>query len=93
MKEGTPENPSSVISTAKPETSPISFHLHLKTVIQALCDEDETDTSSTHSLTLFEWKLMQGAVTIIKPFLVATKAWEAEKTPTMNLMIRSTQLQ
>ena len=61
--------------------------LHLKTVIQALCEEDETDTWSAHSLTLAEWKLLQGAVTVLKPFLVATKAWEAEKTPTMNLAI------
>ena len=61
--------------------------LHLKTVIQVLCEEDETDTWSAHSLTLAEWKLMQGAVTVLKPFLVATKAWEAEKTPTMNLVI------
>ena len=61
--------------------------LYLKTALQTLANEDETDLWSTLALTAAEWKMVQGAVTVLKPFLLATKAWEAEKTPTINLVI------
>ena len=61
--------------------------LYLKTALQTLANEDETDLWSSLALTAAEWKMVQGAVTVLKPFLLATKAWEAEKTPTINLVI------
>ena len=61
--------------------------LLLKTVLQSLFEDDETNTWPSFALTVSEWKLIQGAVTVLKPFLLVTKSWEAEKTPTINLVI------
>lgn len=61
--------------------------LRLKAPLQELFEEDETGAWYDVSLTAADWKLMQGAVTLLKPFLFATKAWEAECTPTINLVI------
>ena len=52
--------------------------LRLKAPLQELFEEDETGAWYDVSLTAADWKLMQGAVTLLKPFLFATKAWEAE---------------
>ena len=59
----------------------------LKNVLQILFTDDESDLWSPHALSLSEWKLLQGAVQLLYPFWLATKAWEAEKTPTLNLVI------
>ena len=61
--------------------------LRLKVVLQALFTDDESGVWSPHALSLSEWKLLQGAVQVLKPFWLTTKAWEAEKTPTLNLVI------
>ena len=61
--------------------------LHLRPVLQVLFQEDDGNTFAPFSLSAAEWKLLQGACTILKPFKVATKMWEAEKTPTLNLVI------
>ena len=59
--------------------------LHLKRSIIALCDND--DKWAEFSLDRNQWKLLEGAVTLLEPFKVATKMFEAEKTPTINLVI------
>ena len=61
--------------------------LRLKNVLQILFTDDESDMWTPHALSLSEWKLLQGAVHLLQPFWLATKAWEAEKTPTLNLVI------
>ena len=61
--------------------------LHLKPVLQSLFEDDETNTWPSFALTVSEWKLVVGACTVLKPFLLVTKAWEAERTPTINLVI------
>ena len=61
--------------------------LRLKNVLQVLFTDEESDLWSPHALSLAEWRLLQGATTLLHPFWVATKAWEAEKTPTLNLVI------
>ena len=58
----------------------------LKVPLQALFQEDDDGTWSDVLFTAADWKLLQGAVTILKPFMLVTKAWEAEKTPTMSLV-------
>ena len=65
----------------------MSSVLHLKAPLQSLFEDDETNTWPPLALSVPEWKLVSGAVTILKPFLLVTKAWEAEKTPTINLVI------
>ena len=51
--------------------------LYMKEVLQSLFIEDE-DTWGPHTFRGSDWKLLQGAVTILKPFLVCTKVLEAE---------------
>ena len=58
--------------------------LRLKSVLQVLFTEEESDLWSPHALSLAEWRLLQGATTLLHPFWLATKAWEAEKTPTLH---------
>ena len=65
----------------------MSSVLHLKAPLQSLFEDDETNTWPPLALSVPEWKLVSGAMTILKPFLLVTKAWEAEKTPTINLVI------
>ena len=61
--------------------------LRLKNVLQIIFTDDESGLWTPHFLSPSEWKLIQGAVTLLHPFWLATKAWEAEKTPTLNLVI------
>ena len=61
--------------------------LRLRNVLQNLFQEDESGLWSSHALSPSEWKLLQGAVTVLHSFWVTTKQWEAEKTPTLNLVI------
>ena len=60
--------------------------LYLKDVLQSLFIEDE-DLWGPFIFTGSDWKLLLGAVTVLKPFLVATKVLEAEKVPTINSSI------
>ena len=69
------------------QESNLSSVLNLKPVLQALFTEDEGNIWAPHALSASEWKLLQGAVTVLQPFKLATKAWEAEKIPTLNLVI------
>ena len=59
--------------------------LHLKVILKDLSEVDDKWTE--FSLNFREWKLLEGAVKLLKPFLVSTKILEAEKTPTINLVI------
>ena len=59
--------------------------LYLKPVLKDLMEVD--DKWLEFSLNFREWKLLEGAVKLLKPFLVATKTLEAESTPTINLVI------
>lgn len=61
--------------------------LRLKNPLQLLFQDDESDVWAPHALSLADWRLLQGAVHLLHPFWLATKAWEAEKTPTLNLVI------
>ena len=58
---------------------------YLKPVLNDLMEVD--DKWIEFSLQFREWKLLEGAVKLLKPFLVATKVLEAESTPTINLVI------
>ena len=58
---------------------------HLRKPLHDLMDKDPKWAQFT--LNFREWKLLEGAVKLLKPFLVATKMLEAEKTPTINLVI------
>ena len=58
--------------------------LHLKRSITALCDSE--DKWAEFSLDRNQWKLLEGAVSLLEPFKIATKM-EAEKTPTINIVI------
>ena len=61
--------------------------LNLKAVLQVLFTEDDGNIWAPFALSASEWKLLQGAGTLLQPFKLTTKAWEAEKTPTINLVI------
>ena len=45
------------------------------------------DSWTDHSLTPQEWKLLEGAVKVLKPVKDTIKAWEAEKEPTMQRVV------
>ena len=45
------------------------------------------DDWSEHELNASDWKLIEGAVELLKPVRDTVKAWEAEKTPTMHRVI------
>ena len=57
----------------------------LKKAMKELMERDPK--WSQFSLSFREWKLLEGALKLLKPFLLATKMLEAEKTPTINLVI------
>ena len=59
--------------------------LHLKPVLKDLMESD--DKWDEMSLNFREWKLLEGAVKVLKPFKIATKVLEAESKPTINLVI------
>ena len=63
----------------------MSSVLHIKPAIQSLC----ANIASWEEKTLDhgEWKLVEGAVNILKPFRETTKILEHEKIPTMNRVI------
>ena len=59
----------------------------LKNPLLKLSSEDMGGTWSVKMLTAAQWKLAEAAVEILKFPMLVTKAWEAEKTPTMNLVM------
>jgi hypothetical protein len=61
--------------------------LKLKAPLQLLANTDTIGDWAPKVFTPAEWKLAEAAVQILKIPLIATKMWEAEKNPTMNLMI------
>ena len=63
----------------------MSSVLHLKSAIQTLCENNVNWEDK--SLDRNEWKLVEGAVNILKPFREATKILEHEKIPTINRVI------
>jgi hypothetical protein len=52
-----------------------------------LANGDTTYGWASKVFTPGEWKLAEAAVEILKIPMIVTKMWEAEKTPTKNLMI------
>ena len=59
--------------------------LHLKKPLQNLAATNEN--WADHSLTASEWKLVEGAVVLLKPVKDTIKAWETEKEPTMHRVV------
>ena len=59
--------------------------LHLKKPLQHLTSSNENWIN--HALSPREWKLIEGAVTLLKPVKDTVKAFEAEKEPTMHRVI------
>ena len=59
--------------------------LALKKPLKNLLEKDSK--WEPFSLSFRDWKLLEGAVKILKPFMTTTKILEAEKTPTINLVI------
>ena len=70
-----------------------SQHTNLKSVIKLkpallkLANEDTSGDWAPRMLTPSEWKLAEQAAIILEQPLLVTKAWEAETTPTINLVV------
>ena len=85
MKYTTIKNPN--------ETRWNSKHTNLTSIIKlkpALLHLANTDTTGIWTGKLFtpsEWKLAEGAVKVLELPMYVTKVWEAEKTPTMNMVV------
>ena len=60
--------------------------LHLKAAIEDL-ETTEAAEWEDKNLTRNEWKLMEGAVKLLKPFKETTKVLQYESIPTINLVI------
>jgi hypothetical protein len=67
--------------------SNLSSIIKLKAPLQHLANGDETGNWSTKIFSPAEWKMAEAAVEVLKIPLYTTKMWEAEKTPTMNLVV------
>ena len=61
--------------------------IKVKSALVKLANDDTSGDWATRGLTAAEWKLAEGAVKVLDLPLYVTKAWEAETTPTMNLVI------
>ena len=59
--------------------------LHLKAAIEDL--ETSEPVWEEKALSRSEWKLLEGAVRLLKPFKETTKIWQYESIPTINLVI------
>ena len=59
--------------------------LHLRKPLQNLTASNEN--WDDHKLTAGEWRLLEGAVKLLKPVRDSIKAWEAEIEPTMHRVI------
>ena len=58
---------------------------HLKDAIKKLCDENDDWTEKT--IDRAGWKLIEGAVEILKPIRETIKVFEGEKEPTMHRVL------
>ena len=58
-----------------------------KAVLDIVFEEEEGEEWTSRKLSSSEWKLLQGAVEVLRFVQVVTKSWEAEATPTVNLVI------
>ena len=63
----------------------LSSVLYMKKPIQYL--SSSRDNWAEHALSITEWKLLEGSVSLLKPVRDTVKAWEAEKEPTMHRVI------
>ena len=61
----------------------MSSVLHLKAPVPVW--EQQHQHLAPLAFSVPEWKLVGGAVTVLNPFLLVTKACEAEKSTTINL--------
>ena len=59
--------------------------LHMKKPLQNLAASKES--WADHSLSVADWKLVEGAVHLLQPVRDTIKAWEAEKEPTMHRVV------
>lgn len=59
----------------------------VKKALVKLSSEDEEGFWASKVFVALEWKLVEAAVLILEQPLLVTKAWEAEKTPTLNLVV------
>ena len=59
--------------------------LHLKKPIMNLTANN--DAWAEHELSVSDWKLVEGAVKLLKPVRDTVKAWEGEKEPTMHRVV------
>ena len=70
-----------------------SVHTMLKSIIKVkpalikLANDDPSGNWEKRVFSSAEWKMAEGAVKILEEVLLVTKAWEAETTPTINLVI------
>lgn len=58
-----------------------------KVVLDIVFEEEEGEEWTSRKLSTAEWKLLAGAVEVLRFVQVVTKCWEAEATPTINLVI------
>ena len=65
--------------------SNLSSVLHLKKPLQSLAASNEN--WSDHALSAAQWKLVEGAVLMLKPVRDTIKVWETETEPTMQTVI------
>jgi hypothetical protein len=65
----------------------LSSIIKLKPALQLLANGDATGDWLDKVFTPVEWLLAEAAVDVLKIPLYSTKAWEADKTPTMNLIV------
>ena len=63
----------------------LSSVLYLKNPLQNLAAKNEN--WSEHTLSAGEWKLVEGAVKLLKPVRDTIKIWEGEKHPTMHRVV------
>ena len=69
------------------QESNLSSIIKLKAALQRLANGDTTGDWLDKVFTPVEWMLAEAAAEVLKVPLYTTKAWEAEKTPTMNLKV------
>ena len=70
---------------ANPPNTNLNSVLHLKKPLQSLAASN--DNWSDHALTAGQWKLVEGAVKMLKPVRDTIKVWETETEPTMQTVI------
>ena len=69
------------------EVTNLSSILKVEKALIWLVNQDETGQWSSKVFSPTEWRLAKAAVKVLQVPLLVTKVWEAEKNPTMNLVI------